>query len=242
MMENNKNYLENLSKTLLYSSEIPSNSIYSGFVFASLQKAPDMKLIIEINDEKAEFIFRRSDFQEIINPFIAYQRTRGYIGYTYTPDAPIGVSVGWLNNGVSFFMDNSFNFPVLNGYDTTYNTYKEDGTFEYSYSSWEYIYQNESTNFVYEGVIGLNCRLLPYLWISGGAGLYHKNVYKLYAEHTLWDDSYDEPEWFEQYSPLTLPVAQGGIIIGYGPIYLSGNIRYRFDNKINYSAGIGITY
>lgn len=242
VMESNKNYLENLSKTLLYSSEIPAKSIYSGFIFSPLQKAPDMKLLVEINNETFEFIFRRSDYQEIINPFIAYQRTKGYIGYIYTPDAPFGISAGWLSDGISLYLDNSFNFPIMNGYDETYNTYKEDGTFEYSYSSWEYIYQNAETNFVYEGVIGLNMRVLPYLWLSGGVGLYYKNIYKLYAEHTLWDDSYDDPEWFGQYSPLTSPVVQAGLLLGFGPTYLSGNIRYRFDNKINITGGIGLTF
>lgn len=242
LMENNKNYLENLSKTLLYSSEIPPKSIYTGFVFAPLQNEPDMKMVIEIDDEIYEFIFRRSDYQEILNPFIAYTRTKGYVGYIYSQDAPYGISIGLLNNGLSFFMDNSFNFPIMNGYYKTYNTYKDNGTFEYNYSSWEYIYQNKDTNFVYEGLIGLNLRVLPHVWLSGGAGLYYKNVYKLYSEHTIWSDSYAEPEWFGQYSPLTLPVVQAGMIYGYGPLFLSGNIRYRFDNRINYSAGIGITF
>lgn len=95
---------------------------------------------------------------------------------------------------------------------------------------------------MYEGVIGLNMRVLPYFWLSGGVGLYYKNIYKLYAEHTLWDDSYDDPEWFGQYSPLTLPVVQAGLLFGFGPTYLSGNIRYRFDNKINITGGIGLTF
>jgi hypothetical protein len=241
-IEKNRNYLETLSQTLLYSSEIGSSSIYTGLVFAPIQKAPDVKVHIKIAGTDNIFVFRRSDYEEVINPYIAYQRPKGYVGYIYSPSAPFGISLGWLSNGLSMFMDNSLYLPNMGEYSEDYNTYYSDGTFEYNYSSWEYVYQNESTQIVYDGIIGANYRILPYFWLSGGVGIHYKNIYMLYKEHTIYNNAYATPSWFGQNTPAFEPIIQGGLILGFGPLYLSGNYKYYLNGEGTYSASMGLTY
>jgi hypothetical protein len=242
MMETNRNYLENLSKTLLYSSEMPANSIYSGFVFAPLQKAPDMKLIIEINNEIFEFVFRRSDHEEVINPFIAYNRTKLYIAGTYSLSNRYGAEFGWLNQGISMYSSWSFIVPNFGNESTSYYSYFPNGTVDTDIWD-EYRFNGQTTNEEVDGIVGINLRTFPYIWLSLGGGFSYKNEYRLFEElFYSYDGSQDSKgfSWAGQETPSIEAVLEAGLTTGIGPIMISGKYRYIFNenNEIVFVLGL----
>jgi hypothetical protein len=239
IIRNNRNYLETLSSLLLYTSEIPAKSIYTGLIYAPLQKAPDIKLCVKIINDDNYFIFRRNDFQEIINPFIAYQRTKGYAGYLYSPNAPFGFSIGWLSNTWSMYLDTGFQFPKFEGYDSySLYSYGQDGNVNDYY--WNWFYQNKNTTFVYDGVIGVHYRVLPYLWLTGGAGIHVQEDYRLFDQRG-YGGSYGF-EWIGSQEENTNLIIQAGLISGLGPFYLSGKYKYIVNNGSSFDIGVGVAW
>jgi hypothetical protein len=240
IIHNNRNYLETLSNVLLYTSEIPAQSIYTGLVYAPLQKMPDVRLCIEVNGTENYFIFRRSDYQEIINPFIAYQRTKGYVGYLYSPLAPLGFSIGWLSNTWSMYLDTGFQIPQFEGYDH-YGLYSYAKDSNVTDSYWNWVYQDKQTTFVYDGVIGAHYRILPYLWLAGGLGIHIQEDYRLFDQRGSFNDSYGL-EWLGSQEENANLIIQAGLISGLGPLYLTGKYKYILNNGSSFDLGIGITW
>ncbi len=237
--KNDAAYLNFLSENLLYSSVIPPNSVYSGIVFVSLPNAPDLKLIFILQNETVELIFRRSDAAEFSSPVSSYVRDRGYLGYLYTPEAPLGFSIGYLTSGVSFFLDNSLQLPEWRGYTQSY-LYTHSSQ-EVILSSYAPLYdKKQTTQFVYEGVLGVNYRLLSHLWMNGGLGYFYRNVYRLYLQD--WTYLSDELLWLGETQPTSAAVLQSGLLVGIGPVFLTGSLRYRLGVNFSFALGGGVTF
>lgn len=237
--KNDAAYLNFLSENLLYSSVIPPKSVYSGIVFVPLQKTPDLKMVFLIQGEVMELIFRRSDAAELSSPLSSYVRDRGYLGYLYTPAAPLGFSIGYLTKGVSFFLDNSLQLPEWRGYTQSY--LYTHASQEVIMSSYAPLYdQKQTTQFVYEGVLGMNYRLLDHLWMNGGLGYFYRNVYRLYLQD--WTYLSDELLWLGETKPTSTAVFQSGLLFGIGPVFLSGSLRYRFGVNFDFALGGGVTF
>lgn len=245
VITSNKNYLESLKKTLLFSSQIPPKSIYTGIVFAPLQNEPDMRININVGESKNSFIFRRSDFKEIINPFIAYNRNKGYLAATYSTSNKIGGEIGWLGNKkIGLYTSWIFTSPDFGDYTQSYYSYYPDGSVEHPIWD-EYRYTNKATEKSVDGIIGANFRILPYLWISAGGGIFYRNEYHLYEELFNWYDGTQTTEgfsWAGQVDPTFKGVVECGLTTGFGPIFISGKYHYIIGGDNSVIAAIGITF
>ncbi len=88
-----------LKQTLLFSNEIESNKAYSGLVFFPVdRKYPDYKIVLNDQGECREFVFSRTDREEIIHPW-SCDRNRTVFSLTYAHSLlseRMGVDGLWL--------------------------------------------------------------------------------------------------------------------------------------------------
>ena len=142
-------YQAELEHTVLQSGAVTPEKPVSGSVsFSNLPTYPDYKLVFNNGKQDMEFTFMRSDREEIINPWADRSSTQVALNYTYT----IGIrrSNFMLNilppKYFGAFLGISF-FPKMSA---------------------------ENLAGSVGGSIGVNMKLMPYIWLQGGIEVFGK--------------------------------------------------------------------
>jgi hypothetical protein len=165
-----------------------------------------------------------------------------YIGYVFSPIAPFGFSIGrFETNRVGFYNDMEFSFPAFNGYNSTSSTYDRRGIVDSDDEV--YVYQDESTSFVWEEILGINGVFL--MWYSLGIGFDYTVEYLLFQMYgTGTTNAIGSPEWYkpdseaEQFDFLL----QAGFHFKLSRLLLSLKAKYIFNRGANFDLGIGIIF
>ncbi|MBO4424431.1 MAG: hypothetical protein J5768_02850, partial [Spirochaetales bacterium] len=142
-------YQAELEHTLLQGGVVtPEKPVSGNVAFSNLPKYPDYKLVFNNGRQDMEFTFLRSDREEIINPWADRTSTQVALNYTYT--------VGTRRNNIMLnilppkyfgaFMGISF-FPEMSG---------------------------KSLAGSVGGSLGVNMKLMPYIWMQGGIEVFGK--------------------------------------------------------------------
>ena len=143
-------YQAELEHTLLQGGVImPEKAVSGNVAFSDLPKYPDYKLVFNNGRQDMEFTFLRSDREEIINPWADKTSTRVALNYTYT--------IGTRRNNIMLnilppkyfgaFMGISF-YPQMSDKDLAGSV---------------------------GGSIGVNLKLMPYIWMQGGIEVFGKD-------------------------------------------------------------------
>jgi hypothetical protein len=169
-----------------------------------------------------------------------------YIGYVYSPIAPFGFSIGRLEkNKLGFYNDMEFSFPAFNGYNSASSTYDRHGIVD-SDDDEVYVYQDESTSFVWEEILGINGVFLsPYMWYSLGIGFDYTVEYllfQMYDKGTIkasWGPEWHKPDSKAEQFDFLL---QAGFHFKLSYLLLSLKAKYIFNRGANFDLGIGVVF
>ena len=142
-------YQAELEHTLLQGGAVtPEKSVSGNVAFSNLPKYPDYKLVFNNGRQDMEFTFLRSDREEIINPWADRSSTQVAINYTYTIETRRNNIMLNILPPKYFgaFMGISF-FPEMSG---------------------------KSLAGSIGGSLGVNMKLMPYIWMQGGLEIFGK--------------------------------------------------------------------
>ena len=84
-----KDHARSIDRAYLKSSQIIPGSNQIGLFFTKDGSQPDYKLIVPIEDEVFEFQFRRSDYKEVLNPWLDRSKPRHSLLFSYTSTAKV---------------------------------------------------------------------------------------------------------------------------------------------------------
>ena len=189
------------------------------------------------NSESSKIPYQKPE-KEYSNDF----HTGFYLGYNYSLEAPFGFSLGWINNKISFYIDTEFNFPYYQGY-SPYGGPDYTGSGDMASSYMTYIFQNKSTSFTWEEIIGIHYPIyLPYLWVAGGIGFKYENKYLLFSEYWTSNGSYYGTMWHGPASPDVNFLLQAGLLFKYRHFYAAAKYKYIFNNGSSFDASIGYVW
>jgi TolB-like protein len=173
-----------------------------------------------------------------------------YIGYIFSPVTPYGFSLGRLDErSWSVYYDTEFNFPSFDGYSSSSETYDRSGNVS-DYANGIYIYENKSTYFSWEEIMGINGSLYaPFLWFSVGIGFDYTMEYRLFQKYYSYYGSSvltksGEPEWYEPDSDAQDfdLLVQAGLHLKLGRLLLSLKYKHIFNRSASYDLGIGYVF
>ncbi|MDR0378045.1 MAG: penicillin-binding protein activator LpoB [Spirochaetaceae bacterium] len=109
-----------------------------------------------------------------------------YLGYLGSLNAPIGVSLGNLNTGVSLFIDNELGPPDFEGYTRSGSMSYRDNTVYNGGAGYQYTGdEGKKTAFTWNCILGLNINIIKsFLWVDIGAGFEYRREYALFTENS----------------------------------------------------------
>jgi hypothetical protein len=163
-----------------------------------------------------------------------------YLGYMGALNTPIGISLGWLNEGSAFFIDTGFGPPSFKGYGHPGDiSYKGNDIQHYSSDDsdddddFEYVDENEKTAFLWDMIFGLNINIIKtLLWANVGLGFEYKQDYKLYSE--VSDDSRSNKIWIQNGSDDKFKfVVSAGLYVKLWYFYIQGKYKYIVGEEID---------
>jgi TolB-like protein len=106
-----------------------------------------------------------------------------YLGYIGSFSTPIGISLGWLNEGSAFFIDTAFGPPVFEGYEHSSDLSYKGNNVQNQSTGFIYLNEDKKTAFLWDMVFGLNINIIKtVLWADIGLGFQYRQDYKLYSE------------------------------------------------------------
>jgi TolB-like protein len=157
-----------------------------------------------------------------------------YLGYTWSFSAPIGISLGWLNEGCAFFIDTAFGPPVFKSYEHSNGLSYEGNNIQYPSAGFTYLNENEKTAFLWDMVLGLNINIIrTVLWTNIGVGFEYKQDYKLYSETSA---NGSNKIWVQNGSDDKFKfVVSAGLYVKLWYFYIQGKYKYVVGEEIDYS-------
>ncbi|HOG42193.1 MAG TPA: hypothetical protein PLI69_06620 [Bacteroidales bacterium] len=189
-----KDHARSIDRAYLKSSQIIPGSNQIGLFFTKDGSQPDYKLIVPIEDEVFEFQFRRSDYKEVLNPWLDRSKPRHSLLFSYTPRSPrLGfyykysddAAWGWYF-GATLASNNDW--PTFDLWATTSsydggqtllrpNAWTQDPDPSDSLRSpsdydWFFDHKKGSDFFneYFSMYVGFTRKLIPYTWLLGGIG------------------------------------------------------------------------
>jgi len=189
-----KQTLDFLSQSLLFSSSIASGESYSGIIyFPSDRKYPDYKITFSNQDETVDFIFSRTDREEILHPWttdssrvlnaitINYSESVNKIAFNYFELLPHSNGVG-LYTGIVFYdtagdlqqnVDGYYYPSRGSGAKNNFSFYCDPDLTD-SYSSYEYRGSFTEKELIQNAVawpLGITYKIFKHTWLVGGMSL-----------------------------------------------------------------------
>jgi TolB-like protein len=170
-----------------------------------------------------------------------------YLGYLGSLNSPLGISMGWINENVAFFMDNEFYPPSFNGYECSEDSYYTENTIFTGHTN-SYIYEQQKTSFRWHGVLGLNINIIKtLLWLNMGLGIEYKQDYKLYSdefsnENKIWIKNGGDTKKKEKY------ILSTGLYVKLWYFYIQGKYEYVIGDELDQRSyglnhlGLGLGY
>jgi hypothetical protein len=178
-----------------------------------------------------------------------------YLGSMGALNTPVGISLGWLDEGSAFFIDTSFGPPSFKGYEHPGNlSYKGNDIQDYSSDDFDdddfkYVDENDKTAFLWDMIFGLNFNIIKtLLWADIGIGFEYKQNYKLYSETSA---SGSNKIWIQDASDLAdkfKVVVSAGLYIKLWYFYIQGKYKYIVGEELDMSTyglnhlGLGVGY
>lgn len=232
--------LHDLEESLLYSSDIDSNSSYWGVVFSPKADGPDFKFVITVENEKYEFFYYRDDREEIINPFIDKDRKQYVIYYSFSQKNELGIGYGtFYPTKTGYSISLGCHLPDYQSYRFSSLEYVDDsGEVQGGYG--EYIFTGDEVQFSTEASVRINTKIAPYIWVNGGVGISYLKDFLLADHYSIFGDFYDTRWITKEFAISVAPKL--GIDVLYGPFFFSGgafvgdswNIGYEFSGGISF--------
>jgi hypothetical protein len=144
---------------------------------------PDSKVAKRVKSRAEEARQRRASTVKTVKNALGIFPNGFYLGYLWSFNSPIGVSLGWLNKNMALFIDNEIGPPTFQGYERSKDlSYNDDIISGPKSSGFEFI-DNESTDFHWNCIMGFNINLIEsLLWIDLGGGITYKEDYRLAVE------------------------------------------------------------
>lgn len=138
-----------LRENLLFSSQVRPNNDYSGVVFFDGKEYPDYKIAYTKENGTNEFLFQRSDREEILNPWLDRSRLRMSLGLNFK------VTNGSKGVGFSFIIMHPTSLGAyMGGY--------------FGKAKIEDIEGNISDHELISLPAGFTMKVLPHVWIMAG--------------------------------------------------------------------------
>ena len=241
--QNGQDYLTFLRQNLLYSSDIPSQTTYSGFVFSEFQTGPNFRIRITIEGKAYSFVFFRSDIKEIRNPFMDSDRDKFALAYTYSTRVPFGLKFGQLNQDMGFWGDFGFSLPNFGGYPSEYENYSGNRVVN---GVGNYVFRSDSTSLVLEPLFGVNYKVFPHLWIDFGLGLDVEEDYRLadhyYGVYSNPAQDYWDSRWISNQNWNFGPILHLGLTSAFGPIAVSAFYRNSDFGISSFGGSLGYVF
>lgn len=157
---------------------------------------------------------------------------RGFLSYVYDSIAPIGLSIGSINNqSIGMYLAGSANEEIFT--EEALFTVDNQGNFDGSPGSM--VSTGEIKTGYADAILGLTKKIAYPLWIYAGAGAAFKNVYQGFEDSsgTEWARNTDE-------SNISV-IGDAGIIINYSSLFLRAGVKSDFD-EFRFTAGIGFSW
>lgn len=264
----NQATLQNLSDTLLYSSDIPAKSNYIGNLYIEADNvSPDYKLSVALpTGVSQDFIFSRSDRDSVINPWMDQTRIRHSIVFSHAiPQDRFALTYFWSKkNGIGFYTGLSF-----------FNIFKSDNINKAPGYYYDYMYGWDNFNFhidpdltdkvtYYDGhaqflndeitvsmgfPVGMTYRVFSNSWLTAGAEIgvdfstYKKAKLQYrtgYPEGEIKD--YPGEYWIDTYETSMYFAPQIGLNFITNFLDFSLMLTYRIPDQLYFDVGIGLAF
>lgn len=160
-----------------------------------------------------------------------------YLGYLGSLNAPVGVSLGWLNTGMAFFVDNQFGPPSFKDYERSSSVTYDGGAIKNAASGYRYEDAEEKTAFIWDCTLGFNINLIEsLLWTDIGAGIEYKQQYRLFTESG--SSSGSSKTWLEHgdsFEDRLRFAISAGLFVKLWYFYVQAKYKYVVGDEIDYS-------
>lgn len=225
-----KQYMDKIDQLYLKTSDVHPKDSYFGLFYTKQGNNPDYKISIPLSGDVFEFQFRRSDYKEVLNPWLDRSKPRHSIMISYLPKSErFGALYKYSNNegwggyfGLTMPSKKGDDFQNVvharfygSGPDELFRPSglsDPDPNDSYHYSDdydW-YFVPDEKSTFIKDlfGMYGgFSYKVLPYTWFLGGIGLgYYEDIYhygKLFFKRKIDPNtsySYIKDIWLDSYS------------------------------------------
>ena len=157
---------------------------------------------------------------------------RGYLSYVYDSIAPIGLSMGSINNRtVGMYMAGSLNKDLFT--EGALYTVDNEGNFDGSPGSST---ATGETKVGYgDAILGLTKKIAYPIWIYAGGGAAFRDVYEGREESSVteWVKNTDESE--------IAMIGDAGIIVDYSGLFLRAGVKSDFA-EFRFAGGVGFSW
>ncbi|MDR2517258.1 MAG: penicillin-binding protein activator LpoB [Spirochaetaceae bacterium] len=148
-----------------------------------------------------------------------------YLGYLGSLSTPIGLSLGWISGGTSFFVDNEFGPPAFNNYEHSGSMTYSGLAVNNAASGFSYFPSSERTRFEWFCTAGLNINIIKtLLWANLGGGIVYREEYRLFTERA--SSGAGEGIWLQNADDKVKFVIAAGIYVKLWYFYVQGKYKY----------------
>jgi hypothetical protein len=157
-----------------------------------------------------------------------------YLGYIGSLSMPIGISLGWIGEGGSFFIDTGFGPPSFEGYEHPSNVSYNGNNIQNPDPDVTYTNEDDKTSFLWDVVVGLNINIIKtILWADIGGGFEYRQDYKLYTETSGRGSN---KIWVQNDSDEKIKlVVSAGLYLKLWYFYIQGKYKYVIGEEIDTS-------
>ena len=165
---------------------------------------------------------------------------RGYLSYVYDSLAPIGISLGSVNNKkLGLYITGNINEAIF----TKTAIYTVDNAGNTEGAVWTDVRSKNIEKIGYgDFILGFTKKITYPLWIYAGGGVSMKTVF--WQMDTYRDDgTLYETEWAKNTDESTItPLADAGLILNLKALHLRAGVKSGDFKTIRYTAGIGFSW
>ncbi len=246
-----------LREALLFSKTIEPGGTASGYFVSDIGYSPDYKVVFNADsDDKVEFVFLRSDREEILHPWGDPKTDRHSLSYgVIFPFGAFSSSFNYIWGGQPVgayysmaFQIGSFHGPVVGSLDNSGNVLFKDNYYR-SYKGAEVSFEpngNSYSDFV-GFTAGLTVKTIPHTWLLLGIGA---DIEMSYRQGTLKKTS-DSSEiakdaWLENERANVYFVPQVGFNSVFNFLNFGGTFSWRIGGAENsgpvFGAFVGLSF
>ena len=148
-----------------------------------------------------------------------------YLGYLGSISTPIGLSLGWISGGMSFFVDNEFGPPAFNNYERSGSMTYSGIAVNNAAAGFSYFPEDERTRFEWFCTAGFNFNIIKtLLWANLGGVLVYREDYRLFTEQN--SSGIAEKIWLRNGEDSFKFVISAGLYLKLWYFYVQGKYKY----------------